>query len=157
MSGYGTRPAVAVTYERIELPAVSSVSPKRLRRAIADDLRDGMTRVRIEDFFEDLELAPWPDKVRRLGEGRLRLRHPFTSNYKGQSRWSGTGCRCTRMRAAITDRRWLRVYELRAYAPELNPVEKVWSTVKRRHQRSAGAHQQSPRRDDTERSAEMTT
>jgi hypothetical protein len=34
------------------------------------------------------------------------------------------------IRAAITARPWLRVYLLPAYAPELNPVEKVWSTMK---------------------------
>ena len=36
-----------------------------------------------------------------------------------------------KIRAAFARRRWLRVYELPAYAPELNPVEKVWSTMKR--------------------------
>lgn len=35
------------------------------------------------------------------------------------------------IRAAFARRPWLRVYELPAYAPELNPVEKVWSTMKR--------------------------
>jgi putative transposase len=34
------------------------------------------------------------------------------------------------IRAAIAARPWLRVYLLPAYAPELNPVEKVWSTMK---------------------------
>ena len=34
------------------------------------------------------------------------------------------------IRAAIAARSWLRVYQLPAYAPELNPVEKVWSTMK---------------------------
>jgi hypothetical protein len=34
------------------------------------------------------------------------------------------------IRAAIAARSWLRVYELPAYAPELNPVEKVWSAMK---------------------------
>ncbi|GIF23420.1 hypothetical protein Ate02nite_61500 [Paractinoplanes tereljensis] len=34
------------------------------------------------------------------------------------------------IRAAIAARPWLRVYLLPAYPPELNPVEKVWSTVK---------------------------
>jgi putative transposase len=34
------------------------------------------------------------------------------------------------IRAAITARTWLRVYELPAYAAELNPVEKVWSKMK---------------------------
>lgn len=38
------------------------VSPRRLRNAIAEHLRDGMTRQKIEDFFEDLGLAPWPDE-----------------------------------------------------------------------------------------------
>jgi len=38
----------------------------------------------------------------------------------------------TAMRAHIAARRpWLRVYTLPAYAPELNPVEKVWSHLKR--------------------------
>ena len=34
-------------------------------------------------------------------------------------------------RAAIAARPWLRVYQLPSYAPELNPVEKVWSAMKR--------------------------
>jgi transposase len=34
------------------------------------------------------------------------------------------------IRTAIAARPWLRVYLLPAYAPELNPVEKVWSTMK---------------------------
>ena len=38
----------------------------------------------------------------------------------------------TTMRRLIAARRpWLRVYTLPAYAPELNPVEKVWSHLKR--------------------------
>ena len=36
-----------------------------------------------------------------------------------------------RMKALIAARPWLRVYTLPAYAPELNPVEKVWSHLKR--------------------------
>lgn len=35
------------------------------------------------------------------------------------------------MRSLITARSWLRVYTLPAYAPELNPVESVWSPLKR--------------------------
>ncbi|GFJ86862.1 transposase [Phytohabitans rumicis] len=42
-----------------------------------------------------------------------------------------SGHKSTRMRALIADRPWLRVYLLPGYAPELNPVEKVWSTMKR--------------------------
>src|SRR5262249_15917839 len=37
----------------------------------------------------------------------------------------------TAMRALIASRPWLRVYTLPAYAPELNPVVKVWSRLKR--------------------------
>ena len=36
-----------------------------------------------------------------------------------------------KMKALIAARPWLRVYTLPAYAPELNPVEKVWSHLKR--------------------------
>jgi hypothetical protein len=35
------------------------------------------------------------------------------------------------MRAKIAGRPWLRVYTLPPYAPELNPVESVWSHLKR--------------------------
>jgi len=38
---------------------------------------------------------------------------------------------CAAMRRLIAVRPWLRVYTLPAYAPELNPVEKVWSHLKR--------------------------
>jgi transposase len=34
------------------------------------------------------------------------------------------------IRAAVAARPWLRVYQLPSYAPELNPVEKVWSAMK---------------------------
>jgi transposase len=36
-----------------------------------------------------------------------------------------------KMKALTVARPWLRVYTLPAYAPELNPVEKVWSHLKR--------------------------
>lgn len=35
------------------------------------------------------------------------------------------------MRALTASRAWLRVYQLPAYAPELNPTEGVWSSLKR--------------------------
>ncbi|TWP42235.1 IS630 family transposase, partial [Lentzea tibetensis] len=35
------------------------------------------------------------------------------------------------MRVLIAARPWLRVYTLPSYAPELNPVETVWSHLKR--------------------------
>lgn len=35
------------------------------------------------------------------------------------------------MRAWNAARRWLRVYQLPGYAPELNPTENIWSSLKR--------------------------
>ncbi|WP_346268776.1 transposase [Streptomyces sp. So13.3] len=35
------------------------------------------------------------------------------------------------MRGLIAARSWLTVYQLPSYAPELNPVEAVWSHLKR--------------------------
>ncbi|MEU4674545.1 hypothetical protein AB0F91_42965 [Amycolatopsis sp. NPDC023774] len=42
------------------------ISSRRLRDAIAEHLKDGMTRQKIENFFEDLGLAPWPDEYGSL-------------------------------------------------------------------------------------------
>jgi transposase len=36
-----------------------------------------------------------------------------------------------KMRQLITARSWLTVFQLPAYAPELNPVEGIWSSTKR--------------------------
>jgi putative transposase len=45
--------------------------------------------------------------------------------------WDGLSTHKTpAIRAAITARPWLRVYVLPADAPELNPIEKIWSTMK---------------------------
>jgi putative transposase len=45
--------------------------------------------------------------------------------------WDGLSLHKTpTIRTAIAARSWLHVYQLPAYAPELNPVEKVWSTMK---------------------------
>jgi hypothetical protein len=41
------------------------------------------------------------------------------------------GHKSARMRELIAARPWLRVYLLPGYAPELNPVEKAWSVMKR--------------------------
>lgn len=47
--------------------------------------------------------------------------------------WDGLSTHKTpAMRAAIAARAWLRVYQLPAHATELNPIEKVWSTMKGR-------------------------
>jgi DDE superfamily endonuclease len=46
--------------------------------------------------------------------------------------WDGLPAhKSKKMRKMITARPWLRVYQLPAYAPELNPTENVWSNMKR--------------------------
>ena len=46
--------------------------------------------------------------------------------------WDGLPAhKSARMRAWIASRRWLRVYQLPGYAPELNPTENIWSSLKR--------------------------
>jgi hypothetical protein len=46
--------------------------------------------------------------------------------------WDGLPAhKSAKMRALIAARPWLRVYRLPGYAPELNPVENLWSSVKR--------------------------
>ncbi|MDG6110548.1 IS630 family transposase [Dactylosporangium aurantiacum] len=46
--------------------------------------------------------------------------------------WDGLPAhKSAKMRALIAARPWLRVYQLPGYAPELNPVENLWSSLKR--------------------------
>jgi hypothetical protein len=46
--------------------------------------------------------------------------------------WDGLNTHTSRaMRELISARRWLTVFQLPAYAPEMNPVEPVWSNLKR--------------------------
>jgi transposase len=46
--------------------------------------------------------------------------------------WDGLNTHTSRtMRELIAARTWLTVFQLPAYAPELNPVEPVWSVLKR--------------------------
>jgi hypothetical protein len=45
--------------------------------------------------------------------------------------WDGLPAhKSARMRTLIAARPWLRVYRLPSYAPELNPVENMWSSLK---------------------------
>jgi putative transposase len=46
--------------------------------------------------------------------------------------WDGLNTHTSRaMRELIAGRTWLTVFQLPAYAPELNPVEGIWSALKR--------------------------
>jgi len=46
--------------------------------------------------------------------------------------WDGLPAhKSAKMRRLIAARPWLRVYQLPGYAPELNPTENMWSSLKR--------------------------
>jgi transposase len=54
---------------------------------------------------------------------------PRTSNWVGRSCWSFDNLNAhisAVMKRLVAARPWLRVLQLPAYAPELNPVEAVW-------------------------------
>jgi transposase len=66
------------------------------------------------------------DFARLLDAAHQQLQAPIVLVWDGLS-----AHKSARMRGLIATRPWLRVYLLPAYAPELNPVEKVWSALKR--------------------------
>lgn len=66
-----------------------------------------------------------PDLIRLLDTAHQQLQAPVVLVWDRLSLHKTPA-----IRAAFAARAWLRVYELPAYAPELNPVEKVWSTMK---------------------------
>ncbi len=66
-----------------------------------------------------------PQLIRLLDAAHQQLKAPIVLVWDGLSTHKTPA-----IRAAIAARPWLRVYQLPAYAPELNPVEKVWSTMK---------------------------
>lgn len=46
--------------------------------------------------------------------------------------WDGLPAhKSAKMRALLAARPWLRVYQLPCYTPELNPVENLWSSLRR--------------------------
>jgi hypothetical protein len=66
------------------------------------------------------------DFARLLDAAHQQLQAPIVLIWDGLS-----AHKSAQMRVFIAARPWLRVYQLPAYAPELNPAEKVWSTMKR--------------------------
>jgi transposase len=67
-----------------------------------------------------------PNFIRLLDAAHQQLQAPIVLVWDGLSAHKSPP-----IRAAVAARPWLRVYQLPSYAPELNPVEKVWSTMKR--------------------------
>jgi DDE superfamily endonuclease len=67
-----------------------------------------------------------PDFIRLLDAAHRQLQAPIVLVRDGLSAHQSPP-----IRAAFAARSWLRVYQLPSYAAELNPVEKIWSTMKR--------------------------
>ena len=117
----GRTPVVTVTggsNQRISLAALIAVRPGhrprliyRTHRGRQGDKRKGFTET---------------DYARFLDAARQQLHGPVVLV------WDGLNTHTSRaMRELIAARAWLTVFQLPAYAPELNPVEPVWSNLKR--------------------------
>jgi len=117
----GQTPVVTVTGghdTRVSLAALIAVRPGtgprlifRTHRARRADKRKGFTEA---------------DYARFLDGAHQQLGGPVVLV------WDGLNTHVSRaMRELIAARDWLTVFQLPAYAPELNPVEPVWSNLKR--------------------------
>ena len=117
----GHTPVVRVTGghdTRVSLAALIAVRPGcrprlifRTHRARRGDKRKGFTET---------------DYARFLDAAHQQLGGPVVLV------WDGLNTHTSRaMRELIAARAWLTVYQLPAYAPEMNPVEPVWSNLKR--------------------------
>ena len=117
----GQTPVVTVTGghdTRVSLAALIAIRPGhrprlifRTHRARRGDKRKGFTEA---------------DYARFLDAAHQQLGGPIVLV------WDGLNTHASRaMRELITARDWLTVYRLPPYAPELNPVEPVWSSLKR--------------------------
>ena len=103
---------------RVSLAALIAVRPGsgprliyRTHRARRGDQRKGFTE---------------QDYARFLDAAHQQLHGPVVLV------WDGLNTHISRaMRELIAARAWLTVFQLPAYAPELNPVEPVWSHLKR--------------------------
>jgi hypothetical protein len=117
----GRTPVVTVTGghdTRVSLAALIAVRPGccprliwRTHRARRGDKRKGFTET---------------DYARFLDAAHQQLHGPVVLV------WDGLNTHVSRaMRELVAARDWLTVFRLPAYAPELNPVEPVWSHLKR--------------------------
>jgi len=103
---------------RVSLAALIATKPghrprliHRTHRARRGDKRKGFTE---------------QDYARLLDAARQQLDGPLVLV------WDGLNTHVSRaMRELVAARDWLTVFQLPAYAPELNPVEPVWSHLKR--------------------------
>jgi hypothetical protein len=103
---------------RVSLAALIAVRPGYLPRLIyrTHRARRGDTR----KGFTETDYARFLDAAHQQLGGPLVLV------------WDGLNTHTSRaMRELIAARAWLTVFQLPAYAPELNPVEPIWANLKR--------------------------
>ncbi|SNY42627.1 transposase [Paractinoplanes atraurantiacus] len=117
----GVTPVVKVTAKgtvRVSVAGLCCYRPGHRSRLIYRTLTSRGRKGEPKGFRE-------PDLIRLLDAAHQQLQAPIVLI------WDRLSLHKTpTIRAAIAARSWLRVHELPAYAPELNPVENVWSTMK---------------------------
>ena len=96
-------------------PAVARPRPRLIYRLLLHTGRKGEAKSFTEDHFAAL-----------LDAAHQQLSGPILLLWDGLPQHKSA-----RIRALIAARRWLRVYPLPALAPEPNPTETVWSSLKR--------------------------
>src|ERR1700753_1584344 len=118
----GVTPVVKVTAKssaRVSVAGLCCYRPGRLSRLIYRTLLYRGRQGELKGFRE-------PQLLDLLAAAHQQLDGPIVVVWDGLNAHKSPA-----MRAAVARRSWLRVYQLPAYAPELNPAEKVWSTMKR--------------------------
>lgn len=118
----GQTPIVSVTAAggvRVSVAGMVCYRPGRRSRLIYRTMLHRGRRGEPKGFRE-------PDLARLLDAAHQQLGGPIILIWDGLNTHKST-----LMRALIATRPWLRVYRLPAYAPELNPAERVWSALKR--------------------------
>jgi hypothetical protein len=118
----GRTPVVTVTgghNTRVSLAALIATRPGHQARLVFRTHRGGRRDGQRKGFTET-------DYARLLDAAHQQLGGPLVVVWDGlNTHTSGA------MRELIAARSWLRVYRLPPYASELNPVEPVWSNLKR--------------------------
>ncbi len=103
---------------RVSLAALIAVRPGRRPRLIYRTHR--ARRADKRKGFSETDYARFLDAAHQQLDGPVVLV------------WDGLNTHTSRaMRELIAARTWLTVFQLPPYAPELNPVEPVWSNLKR--------------------------
>jgi transposase len=119
----GATPVVRVTAagtKRVSLAALICTRPGRRPRLIYHTHADRGPRTGRRKGFNEAGYARLLDAAHRQLGGPIVLVWDNLNTH-----------RSARMTRLVTARPWLTVYQLPSYAPELNPVEGVWSNLKR--------------------------